>query len=189
MGRIDQTPDATNTRDGPRSNGDEVYGSCTQLRDFLEARGQGYVLRVQRNFRLTLASGRRLTCADAASQLLARNHPEVRSAEKGSKGERWYAWSWLAAASPQHCLLIRRHLKTGDLAFHYCFVPQGQPLTLSRLIRAAGLRWPVEVGHPWCRSRCAAFSRLCSLFLAGFLLRLCPAGAGVEAGRACPAFA
>jgi hypothetical protein len=104
------------------------------------------VLRVQRNFRLTLASGRRLTCADAASQLLARNHPEVRSAEKGSKGERWYAWSWLAAASPQHCLLIRRHLKTGDLAFHYCFVPQGQPLTLSRLIRAAGLRWPVEEG-------------------------------------------
>jgi hypothetical protein len=55
-----------------------------------------------------------------------------------------HAWSWLATASPEHCLLIRRHLKSGELAFHYCFVPAGQPLTLTRLIRAAGLRWPVE---------------------------------------------
>lgn len=37
--------------------GDEVYGSCTQLREFLEERGQAYVLRVPRNFRLTLAGG------------------------------------------------------------------------------------------------------------------------------------
>ena len=33
---------------------------------------------------------------------------------------------------------------TGELAFHYCYVPAGQPVTLARLIRAAGLRWPVE---------------------------------------------
>jgi SRSO17 transposase len=124
--------------------GDEVYGSCTELRTFFEGRGQAYVLRVPRNFRLTLPSGMRLTCADAASQVLDRKHPEVRSAGKGSKGGRWYAWSWLATASPEHCLLIRRHLKSGELAFHYCFVPGGQPLTLTRLIRAAGLRWPVE---------------------------------------------
>ena len=45
---------------------------------------------------------------------------------------------------PRHHLLIRRHLKTGELAFHYCFVPEGQLLTKARLIRAAGLRWPVE---------------------------------------------
>jgi len=126
--------------------GDEVYGNCTELRAFFEARGQAYVLRVPRNFRLTLPGGRRLTCADAARALAARKHPEVRSAGKGSKGGRWYAWSWLATSSPQHCLLIRRHLGTGELAFHYCFVPAGQPLTLTRLIRAAGLRWPVEEG-------------------------------------------
>ena len=124
--------------------GDEVYGNCTELREFFEARGQAYVLRIPRNFYLTLASGRRLTCADTASQLEGKKWPEVRSAGKGSKGGRWYAWSWLATASPWHCLLIRRHLKTGELAFHYCFVPEGQPLTLTRLIRAAGLRWPVE---------------------------------------------
>ena len=81
--------------------GDEVYGSCTELRGFFEARGQAYVLRVPRNFRFTQASGRRLTCAQAASQLLSR-HGEVRSAGTGSKGQRWYAWSWLATASPRH---------------------------------------------------------------------------------------
>ena len=105
--------------------GDEVYGSCTELREFFEARGQGYVLRVPKTFRLTLASGQRLTCADAASLLAGTQQGEVRSAGKGSKGERWYAWSWLATASPQHCLLIRRHLRTGELAFHYCYLPTG----------------------------------------------------------------
>ena len=30
--------------------GDEVYGNCTQLRDFLEGRGQAYVLRVAVEF-------------------------------------------------------------------------------------------------------------------------------------------
>ena len=122
--------------------GDEVYGSCTELREFLESRGQAYVLRVARNFRITLPGGQRLTCADAAAQLAAGG--EVRSAGAGARGQRWYAWSWLATAAPQHHLLIRRHLGTGELAFHYCFVPGGQPVTLTRLIRAAGLRWPVE---------------------------------------------
>jgi hypothetical protein len=90
-----------------------------------------------------MPGGQRLTCADAA-QLAAASHCEVRSAGTGARGQRWYAWSWLATASPQHHLLIRRHLKTGELAFHYCFVPEDQQVTLTRLIRAAGLRWPVE---------------------------------------------
>jgi hypothetical protein len=33
--------------------GGEVYGSCTQLHEYLEERGQGYVLRVPSNFHLT----------------------------------------------------------------------------------------------------------------------------------------
>jgi SRSO17 transposase len=128
--------------------GDEVYGNCTELRGFFEARGQAYVLRVPSNFMLTMAAGTRLTCAQAVTALLKdTGRWEVRSAGSGSKGERWYAWAWIATASPRRHLLIRRHLKTGDLAFHYCFVPAGQLLTKARLIRAAGLRWPVEVGH------------------------------------------
>jgi DDE superfamily endonuclease len=121
--------------------GDEVYGSCTLLREYCEERGQGYVLRVPSNFYLTVAHGVRLTCKQAATQLAASGLSwEIRSAGKGAKGARWYAWAWLATISPRHYLLIRRHLVTGELAFHYCHVPEGQPLSLSRLVRAAGLR-------------------------------------------------
>ena len=125
--------------------GDEVYGHCTELREFFEAHGQGYVLRVPSNFRLILADGITLSCAQAASQLLKDSRRwETRSAGKGSKGGRWYAWAWIGTASPRHHLLVRRHLQTGELAFHYCYVPDGQPATMTRLVRAAGLRWPVE---------------------------------------------
>jgi DDE superfamily endonuclease len=44
--------------------GDEVCGSCTELREFCEDRGQGYVLRVPSTFCLTLA---------------ARDHPDLRT--------------------------------------------------------------------------------------------------------------
>ena len=101
--------------------GDEVYGNCTGLREFFEDRGQGYVLRVPSNFHLTLARGVKLTCADAVRRLLKDTRRwEVRSAGKGSKGDRWYRWAWLGAASARHSLLVRRHLGTGELAFHYC---------------------------------------------------------------------
>jgi hypothetical protein len=125
--------------------GDEVYGSSPDLREYLESRGQAYVLRVASNFPVTLAGGTADTCAQAVKRLLkGRRSWEVRSAGQGSKGQRWYAWAWLALASPRHCLLIRRHLATGELAFHYCYVPAGQVLTKTRLIRAAGLPWPAE---------------------------------------------
>ena len=123
----------------------EVYGRCTQLREYLEARGLAYVLRVPSNFYLTAARGVRLTCKQAAAALAGAGRGwEVRSAGNGAKGQRWYAWAWLGTASSRHYLLIRRHLTTGELAFHYCFVPAGQPVSLSRLVRAAGCRWPVE---------------------------------------------
>jgi SRSO17 transposase len=132
--------------------GDEVYGNCTELREYLEGQGQAYVLRVASSFMLTLGAGTRMTCAAAVKTLLRdKKRWEVRSAGKGSKGERWYAWAQLAAASTRHRLLIRRHLGTGELAFHYCFVPEGQQATTARLIRAAGLRWPVEEGFEFAK--------------------------------------
>ena len=127
--------------------GDEVYGACTELRGFLEERGQAYVLRVASSFQVTLAAGMTMPCAQAVKMLLEDPRRwEVRSAGKGSKGERWYAWALIATASPRRCLLIRRHIKTGELAFHYCYAPDGQLLARTRLIRAAGLRWSVEEG-------------------------------------------
>ena len=96
--------------------GDEVYGASPELREYLESRGQAYVLRVASNFTVPLAGGMTVTCAQAVKTLLKDKRSwEVRSAGKGSKGQRWYAWAWIAAASPRHCLLIRRHLKTGEL--------------------------------------------------------------------------
>jgi SRSO17 transposase len=125
--------------------GDEVYGNCTRLREYLESEEQAYVLRVPRNFRIALRDGTVLACEDAVAALLRPQSWEVRSAGKGSKGERWYAWAWIKAGD-RHSLLVRRHLKTSELAFHYCYVPEGQPCAMARLVRAAGLRWPVEEG-------------------------------------------
>jgi SRSO17 transposase len=125
--------------------GDEVYGSCTELRRFLEDSGQAYVLRVSSSFILTLATGATMTCADAVKTLLRHGRRwEVRSAGSGAKGDRWYAWAWIGTASPRHSLLVRRHLRTGELAYCYCYAPEGQLASKARLIRAAGLRWPVE---------------------------------------------
>ena len=125
--------------------GDEVYGSCTQLREHFEACGQAYVLRVPSNFTFTVATGTKMTCAEAVTALL--KHPrrwEVRSAGQRLQGRALVCLGLASHRLPRHHLLIRRHLQTGELAFHYCYVPDGQLLTKARLIRAAGLRWPVE---------------------------------------------
>jgi hypothetical protein len=63
-------------------------------REYLQIRGQAYVLRVASSFTLTLAAGTKITCAGAVKKLLkAKKSWEVRSAGPGSKGERWYAWA------------------------------------------------------------------------------------------------
>jgi hypothetical protein len=46
-----------------------------------------------------------------------------------------------ARSRPHHTLLVRRHLKTGELASHYCFVPERQLAAKARLI--SGLRPPI----------------------------------------------
>jgi len=73
--------------------GDEVYGSCTGLRQFLEQRGQAYVLRVACSFMITLAVGTRMTCADAVKTLLKDKDRrwEVRSAGE-PRGRRYHTW-------------------------------------------------------------------------------------------------
>ena len=52
--------------------GDEVYGACTALREYLEERGQAYVLGVASNFTLTLTAGTAVTCAEAVKKPLGR---------------------------------------------------------------------------------------------------------------------
>src|SRR5258708_16665268 len=105
--------------------GDEVYGNSTELREFCEDRGQGYVLRVRSTFHLVLAGGgEAVTCAQAARALGKNTRRwEIRSAGAGSKGQRWDAWAWLDTASPAHHLLIRRHLRTPRPSVPYALPP------------------------------------------------------------------
>lgn len=129
----------------PWAAGDEVYGRCGKLRKFLEDNGIGYVLRVGCAFSVEVSPEVKIRADVAVDRLVARDCWQVCSVT-GSKGERVYAWAWVATACPRHYLLIRRHLTSGKLAYHYCFVPEGRPVTLMDLVRVACLRWPVEEG-------------------------------------------
>jgi SRSO17 transposase len=127
--------------------GDEVYGRSGPLRKFLQDNGIGYVMRVGCVFQAELAPGRRMRAdAAVATHLTSRTHQRrwQTCSVTGSKGDRAYAWAWLTTTSPRHFLLIRKHLHTSELAFHYAYMPPGQPVTLMALVRVACLRWPVE---------------------------------------------
>jgi SRSO17 transposase len=165
---------------------DEAYGRSSALRGACEAAGLPYVAVIPRDFRITLPSGAVTRAGDAVRDAVF----ERRSCGNGSKGPRYADWALIATGSPRHFLLIRRLIsRPGDLAFCLCWAPEDQPATMTFFVTIAGKRWPAEVGHLWRRSRRAVCSWLCSLCLVRFALRLCPAGAGVEARRACPALA
>nr|WP_281179841.1 transposase [Actinoplanes subtropicus] len=124
--------------------GDEVYGRSGELRSFCEDNGIGYVLRVGRAFHADLAAGVRLRADAVVDTVLCRQDSWQIRAVPGSKGDRRYAWAWVATASPHHFLLLRKHLHSGEVAYHYCHVPPGTSVPLMTLVRVACLRWPVE---------------------------------------------
>ena len=128
----------------PWATGDEVYGRDSALRGFCEDHEIGYVFEVACSFRVQLTTGRSVR-ADHAVGLLAPDAWNYRSAGPGSKGERRYAWGWLATTSPRHHLLVRRSLTDPtELAYFSTYVPEGRPVTLPTLVNVAGMRWPVE---------------------------------------------
>jgi SRSO17 transposase len=130
----------------PWAAGDEVYGRAGELREFLQDNGVGYVLRVGCAFRVELLPGVGLRADTVLTRYLSSPTRWQVCSVAGSKGERRYAWAWVATTSPRHVLLIRKHLETGELAYHYCYIPPGRPVTLMILVRVACLRWPVEEG-------------------------------------------
>jgi hypothetical protein len=126
---------------------DEVYGGSPALRGWLEGRTMPYVLAVKSTEPLPPASGP----SASAARLAARVPPEgwLRiSAGHGAKGRRWYGWSRLpltAAGAPNgwgRWLLLRRSLRTRELAYYLCAGPASTPLVA--LVRVAGTRWRVE---------------------------------------------
>ena len=56
-------------------------------------------------------SARRKARADQALKLVPARAWNRASCGQGSKGDRIYAWAWIATASPRHHLLVRRNLK------------------------------------------------------------------------------
>ena len=115
--------------------GDEVYGADPALRAELEARGVGYVLAIGCDRRVPTAAGpvarRRAHRAPAEAGL---------AAALGRAGRQGPAVLRLGAGRPRptrrrttahrQCwwLLVRRHRRTGELAFYRCYAPDPVPL-------------------------------------------------------------
>jgi SRSO17 transposase len=126
---------------------DEVYGNSPALRGWLEAHQLPYVLAVKATEPLLVRPGAPTTAARLAGRTPPHGWLRV-SAGLGAKGRRWYAWTRVAldsAGAPpgwQRWLLVRRSLRTGELAYYACAAPAGLPLVV--LVRVAGTRWRVE---------------------------------------------
>jgi SRSO17 transposase len=123
--------------------GDEVYGGDPGLCSDLEERKTGYVLAVARSHQVQ--AGTRASRADTLAALLPRSAWQRYSAGRGAKGHRCYDWAWIGIeARRRGCrwLLIRRSIRTGELAFYRCYSPR--PVSLAALVQVAGLRWTVE---------------------------------------------
>jgi SRSO17 transposase len=93
--------------------------------------------------------------ADEIAAALPKRAWQRLSAGPGAKGQRYYDWALISHLDPagdpdptdptdQQCwwLLLRRHIRTGELAFYRCYSPDLVPLR--ELIRVAGRRWTVE---------------------------------------------
>ena len=121
---------------------DEVYGADPVLRARLEARGLGYVLGIGCDRRVPTAGGP--PRPDALAATLPPRAWQRLSAGPGAKKERYYDWTLieLTGQAGHHWLLIRRHPRHGELAFHRCYSPV--PVPLAELVRVAGRRWTIE---------------------------------------------
>jgi SRSO17 transposase len=126
---------------------DEVYGGNPALRGWLEGRQLPYVLAVRCTEPLRPVSGPPAPTARLAERVPAACWLRI-SAGSGAKGRRWYAWSRVALSSADapdgwaRWLLVRRSLRTGELAYYVCAGPADTPLVA--LVRVAGSRWRVE---------------------------------------------
>ena len=128
--------------------GDRVYGDNRQLRRWLEAQPQAYVLAVSGKEYVGLGAQQRQVKALLAS-LPVEGWTRLRAGD-GAKGPRGYDWRWGSLADPvdptwRRGLLVRRSLSApADLTAYVVFAPQ--PTMLEDVVRVAGSRWTVESG-------------------------------------------
>ena len=130
------------------ATGDEVYGGDPRLRSDLVTAGIGYVLAVAKDHRIATGIGIR-----KAVELAVRLPPAAwqrRSGGAGAKGQRLYDWALVQTTDPaadpddtaRHWLLIRRRIRTGELAFYRAQAPTD--VALAVLVAVAGTRWRIE---------------------------------------------
>ncbi len=126
--------------------GDEVYGSDSKTRRFLESHGQPYVLAVSGQQRLwqNLVQQR----VDTIAQTIPPDAWQRISVADGSKGPRVYDWAAGQYGVPtekglMRWLLIRRSVDNPDeYAYYLCAAPP--EATAHDLAVAAGQRWSIE---------------------------------------------
>ena len=126
---------------------DEVYGSDSKFRRFLESNEQPYVVCVRCDLRLwTESTGRQRVdqiVADTPASAWFRH-----SVGDGAKGPRLYDWTAQRFGQPSddgliHWLLARRSIeKPEEIAQYFCLAPAD--VTEADLADAAGRRWAVE---------------------------------------------
>jgi SRSO17 transposase len=132
--------------------GDEVYGNASTLRADIAERGLGFVMAIAKTHPITTGIGTR-HAVDYAVRPALRWHRY--SAGDGAHGPRLYDWAWIDTTDPalthdndpaddagHDWLLIRRNIRTGELAFYRAHATH--PVTLKTLVRVAGSRWRIE---------------------------------------------
>ncbi len=128
--------------------GDEVYGDNRPLREWLESRGQPYVLAVSCDERVGVDGGAGREEVAAVAARLAPPEWERLSAGNGAKGPRLYDWALIPLREPapagwERFLLVRRSLSDPtELAYYRGYGPAGTPR--AEAVRVAGTRWAVE---------------------------------------------
>lgn len=145
---------------------DEVYGSDSRFREFLQRQGLSYVVAISCQSHMYHQGLR--TRVDEHAAAFGKRMWKRLSCGAGTKGERVYEWAMISwpdlvwdghvwdEAAPEshdpahrvasgftHALLVRRSLKDPDeKAYYYSYAPTGTPL--KTLVEIAGVRWAIE---------------------------------------------
>src|SRR5262249_9678095 len=132
----------------PWVTGDEVHGRDAGLRQVLEGRHTGHVLKIPCSFRVTLPDGQK-TRTDHAARLARARPGRPAAPGRAPRGGGPPPGPGLPPPTPPPPLPPRRTLTApADLACCYCHVPAGRACSFTTLVRVAGRRRPVEEDFP-----------------------------------------
>ncbi|WP_199038593.1 IS701 family transposase [Glycomyces salinus] len=128
--------------------GDAVYGRSEPLRRTAETTGIAYVLEVGKDHQAQVDPAIEAERVDYLAEEIPTRNWSTRSAGAGSRGQRWYAWGYLtldsSGAEGERGLLVRWNRRKDEYAYYLTYLPERATGGLARLIRVAGLRWPIE---------------------------------------------